>query len=204
MLTRSLNKYYVLIIGHVLLTQLTWKYCKEVTRLDPIYTAYKYSLLGLRFQLTAVFWIAYGSACIAYILSPIVLVLVYLNIIIAWLIHLTNSKSLVYLLFLVLLVFLHTDYIGLKQYLFESDYDRIFLFEVAFAWLNAKCLSFSLDRLLFPLPVDHKGLRPKNTDNQFLNDFLHVFSYCTYLPSFYIGPIHHYNDFVQVLLQLPT
>ncbi|RWS15907.1 protein-cysteine N-palmitoyltransferase HHAT-like protein, partial [Dinothrombium tinctorium] len=133
-------------------------------------------------QLRIYFLITFGSSMIQSILSTKALVFVWSNILIAILIHLTSIRSLCYIFFLSIIAVLHREpFAIIKNYLL-LDEDQSFLFEVSVAWLNARCLSFSIDRI-------HK------TSLTF-HDFLLITSYCLYLPSFFTGPINDYLSFV--------
>ncbi|CAG2119964.1 unnamed protein product, partial [Medioppia subpectinata] len=73
----------------------------------------------------------------------------------------------------------------------ELNERQSFLFEVCMAWLNAKCLSLSIDRI--------RSQRHKTFQT---NQLIQCVAYCLYLPAFFTGPIHQYNTFINDLNQI--
>lgn len=57
-----------------------------------------------------------------------------------------------------------------------------FLFDVGFAWLLAKSLSFAIDRI--------EKNQHKNT-----SDISIILAYCLYIPAFFTGPVLSYDNF---------
>ena len=97
----------------------------------------------------------------------------------------------------------------IKTELFGQDSYRSFLFDVAIVWLNARCLSFNCDRLD---NLDQCEYVKQNNLDQYdfilasqippftNNEFIHLFAYMFYLPTFFTGPINQYESFVKVSL----
>ncbi|CAG2164662.1 unnamed protein product [Oppiella nova] len=67
----------------------------------------------------------------------------------------------------------------------ELNETQLFLFEVCMAWLNAKCLSLSIDRIRSQI---HRTF--------YFTQLIQCVAYCLYLPAFFTGPIHQYNTFI--------
>lgn len=140
-------------------------------------------------QLQTTFYFIYGLTAAAFVLNSKAVAFLLLNVVFAIVIHRAKRVYLCYATFAALLYLIHKDPVfALKKSLFGDDTHRTFLFEVAVAWLNAKCLSFSIDRI-------------RNAPNRCsLNDYRLILAYCFYFPPFFTGPIYLYDDFVQVNL----
>lgn len=120
-------------------------------------------------------------------------------------IHLRLQKLFAYLfLFFALFSVSLPDFADLKDYLFEKDAHRKFLFDVAYVWLNARLLSFNLDRL-----EEQKHTDEHYQDFEFdlifarvkrirREEYLSIFAYLLYVPTFFTGPLNHYAPFVKV------
>ena len=133
-------------------------------------------------------FIIYGSWIILKILSPLALLIVWINILIVFLTTSLGKRSLCYAFLVVSLVMLHKEPFNLaKYYVFEKDSYQMFLMKVSLAWLNAKCLSFAIDS------INDSSLKPFN-----LNSTLTIFAYCLYFPTFLSGPIYNYSNFAEV------
>lgn len=64
----------------------------------------------------------------------------------------------------------------------HEDREKKLLIQVAFSWLNAKCLSSTVDR---------QGAMPAS--------FKTHLAYLFYFPAFFFGPIYHYSDFATMV-----
>lgn len=113
---------------------------------------------------------------------------VWCNIFIFFLIRLFNNRLLCYAAFVVSLLLIHQEIFDSdKLYLSDLDGSRKLLFDVSLAWLNAKCLSLTIDSFT------HSSF---NTFNSVINQL----TYCLYFPSVFNGPIYNYFNFVEVCL----
>lgn len=132
----------------------------------------------------------FGSIGVAVVLNVSALLVLWTNAISALLIQRLNRPSLCYILFVVTIVAVtHKEHsifsANIRHELFSGDNQKTFLFEVATAWLNAKCLSFSLDRI-------------RHRDHARLQSALASMAYTFYLPAFFTGPLFSYESFCNV------
>ena len=136
-------------------------------------------------QLKSIGYVAFGTLAATFILNIQSTIFLWTNVLAAILINKLRKPTLSYLFFFVSLILIHKQpAFATKEYLFGDDSHKVLLFDVSTAWLHAKCLSFSIDRIRHP-------------DLSRQSDML-IFAYCFYFPVFFTGPIHHYKDFVQV------
>jgi D-alanyl-lipoteichoic acid acyltransferase DltB (MBOAT superfamily) len=91
---------------------------------------------------------------------------------------------------MIALYLVHNPFFSIKT-LLKLNERQSFLFEVSIAWLNAKCLSLSIDRIR---NGSHKSFK--------LNDMIKCMAYCLYFPAFYTGPIHQYSSFMSDVRKL--
>lgn len=136
--------------------------------------------------------ITYGTICIWIVLGKLAVVIVYLNIFAAYLIHLIRKPLLCHLFFIFVLIMaqrpLFRDQISLR---FDHDLRKLFIFDILLNWLNAKCLSFSLDRI----ETSGRWANPYEDDNLTM-----IYAYCLYFPTLIFGPMHQYSSFLTVSL----
>ncbi|XP_074600317.1 protein-cysteine N-palmitoyltransferase Rasp isoform X2 [Brevipalpus obovatus] len=162
----AVKNHWLLILGHILMSQIIQLFVPQVT---------------------VVFMIVYGSFTINCVLSPFVLLIFWLNILIAFCAHLSGIYLLPYLLCIGSFGILHgPQYIDIKRSLLDYDLQKVFLFDVLFAWLNAKCLSFSCDR--------NEALKKSKHDS---TNILMILAYCMYFPTLFTGPIHQFHSFLE-------
>jgi len=140
------------------------------------------------------FFIIYSSLSVIRVLSPLSLLVIWSNILLSLLIHSIGNQLLCYVLFMITLLLVHNPVFFSIKLLLKLNERQSFLFEVCVAWLNAKCLSLSIDRIR---NGSHKSFK--------LNDMIKSIAYCLYLPALYTGPIYQYSTFIndvrnQVLL----
>ncbi|KAG8180457.1 hypothetical protein JTE90_024846 [Oedothorax gibbosus] len=135
------------------------------------------------------FYAVYSIFSITLIVGIATSIVFLMYIIIAFCAGLTGKKGYCYLLTFTSLFFVHsTRFFNLKEYLSIEKERDLFLFDVGWAWLSAKCLSFSVDR------IDAK----RNYSNA--SDILMVLAYCLYLPAFFTGPMISYESFCKDIL----
>lgn len=140
-----------------------------------------------------IYFVIYSSICIIYILSPQTLFIFLLNIFISIILHqhFIEHKIICYLFFLLTLYCIHSSLFTNLISFCQLNKHESFLFEVSMAWLNAKCLSFSIDRIR-----SVNQIKTKTNSRIRIKDVILIMSYCLYFPAFYTGPIYQYNNFV--------
>ena len=207
-----LVKHLHLVVGHVWLSLIFQMFLQRVGAkllnlpncLCNIHALYRNHLLFV--QHFAHFLIVYGSLCIINIFSLSAYLCILFNIVIVLLIHRRLQKLFAYLfLFFALTSVCLPDFADLKDYLFEKDTHRKFLFDVTIVWLNARLLSFNLDRLA---EQKHAGGHVREDDFDLIfarnvkkitrEEYFYIFAYLLYLPTFFTGPLNHYSPFVRV------
>ncbi len=134
--------------------------------------------------------VLYGTISLWILLGPFVVPIIWLNILFAYLIHLKRSPLLCHLFFITVFITAQSSYFRDKtKLLFGHDLRKLFIFDILFGWLNAKCLSFSLDRI----ETFRRWENPYPDDNLTM-----IFAYCLYLPTLVFGPMHQYSSFLNV------
>ncbi|XP_054153685.1 protein-cysteine N-palmitoyltransferase HHAT-like [Oppia nitens] len=165
-------KNFVFIVVYILLTQLITKY---------------------KVKYLSHFFIIYTSLAIIKVLNVKSLLIVWINIIVSLVIHIFGKQYLCYSLFVFTLYSVHNSLIfPVKTWLVLNERQQ-FLFEVCMAWLNAKCLSLSIDRI-----KSHTHMSLKS------HQLIQCLAYCLYLPAFFTGPIHQYNTFISDMDKLKS
>ncbi|RWS23160.1 protein-cysteine N-palmitoyltransferase HHAT-like protein [Leptotrombidium deliense] len=98
-----------------------------------------------------------------------------------------GRRILCYAFFVITVICLHSQsFESVQEFVFSGkDETRNFLLEVSMAWLNARCLSFSLDC------IHSNSLNRK--------DFLVSLAYFFYLPCFFTGPLKNYSNFYKCI-----
>ena len=201
-------KYLHLVVGHVWLSQIFQMYFQKV----GVFEINKFVLLIISHfcthQYFIHFLIIYGSFFIIQIFSFIAYLCILFNIAIVLMIHLRLQKLFSYLfLFFALTSVCLPDFADLKDYLFEKDAHRKFLFDVTIVWLNARLLSFNLDRLNEQKHADgHRReedfdfdlIFARNVKRISREECFYILAYLLYLPTFFTGPLNHYSPFVRV------
>lgn len=157
------------------------------------------------------FLVVYGTFFVISVFSFEAYIFILLNIALVVLIHLRLQRPFSYLfLFFILTSISYPEFGSLKDYLFEKDSQKKFLFEVTIVWLNAKLLSFNLDRLNeLKRKRDNERTGHHRMDDDFdlifakvngisRDEYLHLFAYLFYVPTLFTGPLNQYAPFVRV------
>ncbi|KAI1303171.1 Protein-cysteine N-palmitoyltransferase HHAT [Halotydeus destructor] len=141
--------------------------------------------------MSTLFYAIHGTFSALLILNAVSVIFLWLNVLISFAIHKLHRPTLCYITCIAMIYLIHSEAIfSAKDSLFNGDNEKGFLFEVAIAWINAKCLSFSLD-----------SIRARNKEScSESKTLLFVAAYCFYLPPFFTGPIHQYDAFVKSIL----
>lgn len=98
----------------------------------------------------------------------------------------------------------YPEFASLKDYLFDNDSNKKFVFEVSIVWLNAKLLSFNFDRSNEQISVSHNReddfdlIFARNIKKITKDEYFYIFAYLLYVPTFFTGPLNHYSPFVRV------
>ena len=127
--------------------------------------------------------IIFASVFLYTVLNFKSLLILLLNACFSILVTNTRSKSAAYLLF-VAMIAASISPLGVfgKKLLFHDSESQILLFDNCFTWLNAKCLSMSIDTI-----TSGKTIRR--------SDISLILSYLFYFPSLFTGPVHLFDSF---------
>lgn len=138
-------------------------------------------------QMVPVFYLLLSSAFIFKVLGPSGLIFLSVQPVVMFLIHLSGSSILVYLVSLAT-IFAHEAHMMPFQQLIPSyleDFRAYHLANAASLWINLRCLSFCLDR------ISGEVTRSKS----WLQDLVELYSFCFYLPLVFTGPVITFEAF---------
>jgi len=132
-----------------------------------------------------------------YLLGTSATLSVFLQIVFLFLVSLTRSVKLLWLSAILYVVAQdYQPFTDLKSYIFptyESLLYEGYLTSVINAWINARCISFSLDRIWGEV----------KSDEGVLESFLKLTAFCFYLPTGVMGPLITYKKFEESLEATP-
>lgn len=143
------------------------------------------------------FNVFYPICVTLYLLGTLATLSIFLQIVFLFLVSLTRRAWLVWLSAIVYVIAQeYQPFTDLKSYIFPT-YDSLlyegYLTSVINAWINARCISFSLDRIWGEVPSD-EGL---------IQSFLKLTAFCLYLPTGVMGPLITYKRFEESLHAQP-
>lgn len=143
-----------------------------------------------------IFITLYSLLATVYLIGVLPTLYLFLQILVMFLAFLTKSAKIVWVVavgyILCLNIFPLQD---MKEYIFRTDssqYYEGYLTSVLLAWINARCVSFCLDRIWGYLPTEPLPLA-----------FLHLVSYCFYLPLSVMGPLVSSQTYREASLRSP-
>jgi len=147
-------------------------------------------------DLSLFFTTIYSLLATIYLLGLLPTLYLFLQLAVIFLAYLTGSSKLVWLVAISYILCLNIWPLNsLKDHIFHTDEMQMYegyLTSVLLAWMNARCVSFSLDRIWGLVPPEPTGLA-----------FLHLVSYCFYLPLGIMGPLVSSQTYRESFLRTP-
>ncbi|XP_013787361.1 protein-cysteine N-palmitoyltransferase HHAT-like isoform X1 [Limulus polyphemus] len=167
MIQHAIQKHWLWIVLHIFLSQMC-QHLVTTKGLNIFFTGYTtlFLLLSMSWKITVCFAV---------------------YVLLMFGVHKLGRSYLCFGLTTTVLFFLHNNkHVNVKSFLIDDEKEG-FLLDVGMAWLSARCVSFSLDRIW-------QGHQTTSWD-----DVVSIYGYCFYLPLFFTGPITLYSEFVEQL-----
>jgi len=132
----------------------------------------------------------YSVGVTMYLLGILPTLYIFLQIVVLWAAYLTNNSKIVWFVAISYILCLNVFPLRtMKEYLFQTHASQLYegyLTSVLLAWINARCVSFSLDRIWGN--VEKESL---------LQGLLMLVAFCFYLPLGIMGPLVTSKTFKQ-------